>query len=165
MALSVDPRLFFGCQTTVQEAWIDYNGHMNVGYYVVAFDLATDHLLDRIDLGARHLKSCGGSTFTAEMNVSYVREVFQGAPLVFTTQLLGFDDKRLRYIHAMYHAEEGYLAATNECLSLYVDMESRRVAQIPAENRAKLAALAETHQSIEPPKTVGRSIATKGDWF
>ena len=115
MTLAFDQRLFFGCETTVQDAWIDYNGHMNVGYYVVAFDMATDCLLDRVDLGAGHLDSRGGSTFTAEMNVSYIREVFQGAPLIFTTQVLGYDDKRLRYVHAMYHAEEGYLAATNEC--------------------------------------------------
>ena len=26
---------------TVDPAWIDYNGHMNVAYYVLAFDRAT----------------------------------------------------------------------------------------------------------------------------
>src|SRR5690242_2796218 len=35
----------------VEPAWIDYNGHMNVGYYVVAFDKGTDGLLDRLGLG------------------------------------------------------------------------------------------------------------------
>ena len=27
----------------VRPEWIDYNGHMNVAYYVVAFDNATEH--------------------------------------------------------------------------------------------------------------------------
>jgi hypothetical protein len=26
----------------VLPGWVDYNGHMNVAYYLVAFDLATD---------------------------------------------------------------------------------------------------------------------------
>ena len=26
----------------VEPAWIDYNGHMNMGYYLVAYDRATD---------------------------------------------------------------------------------------------------------------------------
>ncbi len=30
---------------TVQPGWIDYNDHMNVAYYVLAFDQALDRLI------------------------------------------------------------------------------------------------------------------------
>lgn len=30
---------------TVQPGWIDYNDHMNVAYYVLAFDQALDRLM------------------------------------------------------------------------------------------------------------------------
>lgn len=156
-----DPKLFSNCEIPVLKDWVDYNGHMNVGYYVVAFDRATDAFLDEIDLGEKHLKDHGGSTFTAEVSVSYVQEVFEGDPLVFTTQLLGFDDKRIHYVHQMFHAKEGYLAAVNECLSLYVDMSIRRVSSIPAKNTTTLAKMFANHSGVAPPVQVGRIMRTK----
>lgn len=156
-----DPALIGGCVLDVDDSWVDYNGHMNVAYYVLAFDRATDHFLDRIDLGEGYLKRCNGSTFTAEMNVSYIREVHKGAPLVFTTQLLGFDDKRVHYFHAMYHREEGFLAASNECLSLHMDMNTRRVAPIPDAQKEVLASIAESQRHLDRPSRVGRVMITK----
>ncbi len=36
----------------VASEWIDYNGHMNMAYYNVAFDqYGTDYLLDQLGLG------------------------------------------------------------------------------------------------------------------
>ena len=32
----------------VKKSWIDYNGHMNVGYYTFAFDKAIDEFLEKI---------------------------------------------------------------------------------------------------------------------
>jgi len=156
-----DAALISGCGLTVDPAWVDYNGHMNVAFYVLAFDRATDHFLARIDLGEGYLKRCNGSTFTAEMNVSYIREVHKDDPLVFTTQLLGFDDKRVHYFHAMYHAEEGFLAATNECLSLHMDMSVRRVAPIPEAQRQLLSEIMTQQSHLGRPDRVGRLMVTK----
>ena len=156
-----DDALISGCTLSVDPAWVDYNGHMNVAYYVLAFDRATDHFLDRIDMGERYLQRRNGSTFTAEMNVSYIREVHKDDPLVFTTQLLGFDDKRVHYFHAMYHAGEGFLAATNECLSLHMDMSVRRVAPIPEEQRLVLSSIMEQQAHLDRPSRVGRVMVTK----
>ncbi len=156
-----DAALITGCSLRVDPAWVDYNGHMNVAYYVLAFDRATDHFLDRIDMGEKYLKRCNGSTFTAEMNVSYIREVHKDDPLVFTTQLLGFDDKRVHYFHAMHHAEEGFLAATNECLSLHMDMSVRRVAPIPDAQRRVLSSIMERQADLDRPDRVGRIMTTK----
>ena len=35
---------------TVLPEWIDYNGHMNVAFYVLAFDHATDAMLEFLQL-------------------------------------------------------------------------------------------------------------------
>ena len=35
----------------VRPEWIDYNGHMNVAYYVLAFDYATDAFFDHLGRG------------------------------------------------------------------------------------------------------------------
>jgi hypothetical protein len=39
---------------TVRSEWIDFNGHMNVAYYVLAFDRATDRLLKHLGLGEEY---------------------------------------------------------------------------------------------------------------
>lgn len=157
----IDPALIAGCKLKVEPDWIDLNGHMNVAYYVLAFDKATDHFLERINLGWSYLEKENGSTFTADMNVSYVNEVHLDAPLVFTTQLIGFDDKRVHYFHQMFHAEEGFLAATNECLILHVDMAVRKVAPIPEAQKALLQEIQDSQAHLPVPSRVGREMKTK----
>ena len=36
---------------TVKPEWIDHNGHMNVAFYVLAFDQATDQVYEPWGLG------------------------------------------------------------------------------------------------------------------
>jgi acyl-CoA thioester hydrolase len=146
----------------VRAEWIDYNGHMNVAYYVLAFDHATDAFLDYIGLDDSHRDENGGSTFAVESHVSYLREVRDGDPLRFTTQLLGYDAKRLHYFHRMYHADQGFLAATNELLSLYVDLKTRRVAAMPQAIQALLAKLMAAHAGLPRPPEAGHVIALPG---
>ena len=47
-------------RATVLPEWLDYNGHMNVAYYVLAFDHSTDALLDFIgfDTPYREASNC-----------------------------------------------------------------------------------------------------------
>ena len=49
-----DPQPLYLTELCVESEWIDYNGHMNVGYYGVAFDRAADLFTDR----PRCLKMC-----------------------------------------------------------------------------------------------------------
>ncbi len=146
-------------RATVLPEWIDYNGHMNVAYYLLAFDHATDDFLDWLGLDAAHRAAAGGTTFAGDIHLTYQREVREGDPLRITTQLLGYDDKRIRFICHMYHAEEGFLAATMESLSLYVDLQRRRVSALPADIRTRLAAVFEAHSALPLPPEAGRVIA------
>jgi acyl-CoA thioester hydrolase len=145
-------------RSTVLPEWIDYNGHMNVAYYVLAFDHATDAFLDYIGLDQDYRSKTGGSTFAVESFVTYQREVTEGAPLRFTTQLLACDAKRLRFFHRMFHATEGYLAATSEWLILHVDLNARRVSPMPAAVQERLAAIMEQHRILEIPGEAGRAV-------
>ncbi len=142
----------------VQPEWIDYNGHMNVAYYVLAFDHATDAFFDFIGLDEDYRTTTGNSTFAVEAHVTYQREVAEGDELRFTTQLLGFDEKRIHFFHNMYHADEGFLAATAEWLSLHIDMGRRRVAPIPNAIAARLAEIHQSHESLQVPAEAGRVI-------
>ncbi|MGD1876033.1 MAG: thioesterase family protein [Kiloniellaceae bacterium] len=150
---------FDGHRAVVLPEWIDYNGHMNVAYYLLAFDHASDSFFDALGLDAAHRDATGGSTFAADIHLTYQREVKEGDPLRITSQLLGFDDKRLRFFQRMYHAEEGFLSATMESLSLYVDLNRRRVTTFPEAIRDRLAAVFAAHRALPLPPEAGRVIA------
>ncbi|MEP4379055.1 MAG: thioesterase family protein [Alphaproteobacteria bacterium] len=143
----------------VDPGWIDYNGHMNLAYYMLAFDHATDAFFDFIGLGEAYLKAGNASTFTLEGHITYDRELMAGAPMRFETQLLAHDAKRLHYIHFMYHADAGYLASTNELISLHVDMTERRSAPMPESVITRLDAVAATHDKLPHPEQAGRVIS------
>ena len=142
----------------VRQDWIDYNDHMNVAYYVLAFDHATDAFFDYIGLDDAYREETGGSTFAAEAHVTYKREVTAGDPLSFTTQILDYDSKRLHFMHHMYHEEEGFLAATSEWLSLHVDLSARRVCAMAPEILSRVAAIAAAHSRLPIPPEAGRVI-------
>jgi acyl-CoA thioester hydrolase len=146
---------------TVRPEWIDYNGHMNVAYYVLAFDHATDALLDYLDLGVSYRRHANKSVFVLETHVTYDREVHAGDPLRFTTHILGYDAKRLHVFHHMFHATEGFLAATTELIMLHVDLAQRRSAPMPDAALAKVDALARAHATLLRPPQAGRVIGIK----
>lgn len=150
--------LFDGYRDVVRPEWIDENRHLNMGYYVVVFDCATDAWLDHIGLAAADKARMAVTTFTLESHVNYLREVREAAPLRFTTRLLAFDEKRIHYFHEMVHATEGYLAATNELMSLHVSQTTRRGAPMADEVQQCLARILVQHSELPIPPQVGRRI-------
>ena len=152
------PAPFDEYRDRVRSEWIDHNEHMNMGYYLVVFDLATDAFFAWVGLGTEHRRRHAITTFCLEAHVTYHREVRAGDPLRFTTQLLGHDAKRLHYIHAMYHATGGYLASTNELVSLHVSLATRRGAPMAPEILERLAAIQQAHDGLPRPPQAGRRI-------
>lgn len=146
---------------TVLPEWIDYNGHMNVAFYMLAFDQATDAFFDFLRMGEEYKKKYNYSTFTLEGHITYDREVLEGDALIFKTYLLNFDEKRMHYFHEMYHAEQGYLAATNEMITMHIDMNVRRSAPFAPEMLARIEEVMAVHRNIPRPEKVGRTIGIR----
>ncbi len=142
----------------VEAAWIDYNGHMNVAYYVLMFDRATDALLDRLGLGAAYRRRTDHSLFVLESHVTYEREVKAGDMLRFTTQLVDADAKRLHFFHTMYHEATGYRAATSELLALHVDLAGPAARPFAANEKAAIDAMLEEHRELPRPAQLGRVV-------
>ena len=145
----------------VRAEWIDHNGHMNMGYYLVVFDLATDQWFRYVGLDETHRRAQGVTTFCLEAHVTYHREVRQGDALRFTTRLLGHDAKRIHYFHEMYHATDGFLAATNELMSLHVSVETRRAAPMAPAVLERLSRIQAAHDPLPRPAQVGRRIGLR----
>ncbi len=109
--------------------WTDYNGHLNVAFYVRIFDIAADVMLDNFKMGGESAKKDKKTTFVAEMYTAYKQEVRLGEEVETHLTYVDHDKKRIHYRLSMFHKEKKYLAATNEVLSLYVDLEKRKVTE------------------------------------
>jgi acyl-CoA thioesterase FadM len=75
--------------------------------------------------------------------------------VLVTTQLLGFDAKRIHYFHRMWHPEKNVQMATLEQLALHVDLTTRKVEPMPEESQRLLGEVWETHKVLPPPKELG----------
>tara|TARA_Y100000590_G_scaffold430040_1_gene543246 strand:+ start:86 stop:547 length:462 start_codon:yes stop_codon:yes gene_type:complete len=113
----------------VIKEWTDYNGHLNVAFYVRIFDIAADVMLDNFNMGGKSAKEDKKTTFVAEMYTSYNQEVRLGEEVETHITYVDHDKKRIHYRLSMFHKEKKYLAATNEVLSLYVDLSKRKVVE------------------------------------
>lgn len=141
--------------------WIDYNGHMNVAYYVLAFDQALEAMMEEIGIGGSYAAQGEGTTFVLENHVRYLREIGEGTPMRFTFQLLDHDAKRIHYFLRMYHAEEGFLAATAEQLSMHIDQSARRSGPMPQAVQDRFAAIAAAQAKLPRPAEAGRPMGIR----
>lgn len=146
----------------VRPEWIDSNGHMNLAYYVVIFDLATDALYAALAIGDAYRETTGNSCFTAETHTLYEREAQRGDKLRVRSWVLGADTKRLHYFHEMFHIESGERSAAQELMALHIDMRIRRVTPFPAERHIALQRTVKEYAPSTLPKGTGRRIALPG---
>jgi acyl-CoA thioester hydrolase len=149
-------------ESVVRPEWIDSNGHMNLAYYVVVFDLGTDALYAALDIGDAYREATGNSCFTAETHTLYEREVHLGDRLLVRSWLLGADAKRLHYFHELFHADSGERSAVQELMALHIDMGVRRVTPYPADRYAALQQAVKDYAPVTLPKGAGRRIALPG---
>jgi carnitine 3-dehydrogenase len=141
-------------RTPVEPEWVDYNGHMTESAYLTAAGWGSDALFRYIGDDEAY-RAAGHSFYTVETHIHYIREVSVHEPLVFHTQILGVDAKRVHLIHQMLHGDDGGLLCTAEQMLVHVDMNAGRSAPILPHVAAALQAIAEAHASLPVPPQVG----------
>jgi acyl-CoA thioester hydrolase len=135
----------------VRPEWIDYNGHLSEGYYVVVFGFATDAVMPRFGMTPEYLVATGTSLYSVEAHVRYLDQVPPGARLEVRSSIIGVTAKLLWLWHEMWC--EGRLRATEEVLMLHVDSRAGRACPFPDALRARLEALV-----VPPPEHASRRI-------
>ncbi|MDH3473943.1 MAG: L-carnitine dehydrogenase [Rhodospirillales bacterium] len=144
-------------ETSVRPEWVDYNGHMSESFYLYAFGEASDALFRYIGIDESY-RADGNSFYTVESHINYYREVSAGEPLRFTTQILGLDEKRLHFFHAMYHGESGELLSVTEQMLLHVDTKAGRTCPIKPQVFEALSAIWQAHKDMPRPEQAGRRM-------
>ncbi|MAV82053.1 MAG: thioesterase [Pelagibacteraceae bacterium] len=133
--------------------WTDYNGHMNLAFYIHLFDQGWDVLLDKFDMGGESAKNQKRSTFAVESHTKYLKEVKEGEMVDINLLSLDHDSKRLIYQLEIYNKEKKYRAATSEVCSVYVNLELRKVVEME-DNKLKLieSFIIENKSKFKPEK-------------
>lgn len=145
----------------VKPEWIDHNGHMNVAYYLLAFDECVGELFDYMGLTHAYRREQRAGTFVGDFHIQYVRELMQGDPFRVEHQIVDCDSKRIHFCQEMFQADEGYLAARSEVISLHMDMNQRRVSPMPDAMFEHISNIREAHSTLPRPTNQGRTIGIK----
>ena len=142
---------------TIEPGWIDYNDHLNMGYYTVLFDRAADEAFEGFGFGQDYISRTNHTTFSGEFHLRYLREVKLGDRLRSTFYLIDYDEKRFHTFQELYH-EDGWISATGEGLTLHVNLDGPKVTPMPDDIMARIKSMADTHAAQPRPDGISRRV-------
>ena len=117
----------------IKKEWTDYNNHMNMAYYVLVFDQIWEIILEKFKMGEQSAKLTKMSTMVVETHTTYNNEVKEGDEVNINLTFFDHDKKRLHFKMEMIEKSSKKLSATLEMLSLYIDLDKRRVTEFEDE--------------------------------
>ena len=117
----------------IKKEWTDYNNHMNMAYYVLVFDQIWEIILEKFKMGEQSAKLTKMSTMVVETHTTYNNEVKEGDEVEINLTFFDHDKKRLHFKMEMIEKSSKKLSATLEMLSLYIDLNKRRVTEFEEE--------------------------------
>lgn len=148
-------------ETSIKKEWIDFNGHMNMAYYVLLFDQALTNFLDQLDLGLNYVRTSGKSLFALENHVTYQQELKENDPVRVHFQLLDVDSKFIHYFMRLFHKNHPTPSATMEQISLHVNMNNRMPVRFQEDKMTLLLRTMNDHKIYTKPREMGRSISIR----
>lgn len=134
---------------TVPESYQDRNRHMNVRWYLHIFDDAGDVLVEQFGITPEYHQQHNTGGFDLEHHIHYLREVHIGDTVTVHARLVSRSDKRIHYLLFMVNETRGTLAAIQEVVNSFADMNIRRTAPYPPEIAAKIDAILRQHQALD----------------
>ncbi len=117
----------------IKKEWTDYNNHMNMAYYVLVFDQIWEIMLEKFKMGEKSAKTNKMSTMVVETHTTYNNEVKEGNEVEINLTFFDHDKKRLHFKMEMIEKSSKKLSATLEMLSLYIDLNKRKVSEFEDE--------------------------------
>ena len=133
---------------TIKKEWIDYNNHMNMAYYVLVFDDVWEIILKKFQMGESSAKSTNMSTMVVETHTTYNSEVKLGDEVEINLTFFDHDKKRLHFKMEMIETNSKKLSATLESLSLYIDLDKRKVTEFEVDKVKLMDSFIEKNKSI-----------------
>ncbi len=142
--------------------WIDYNNHMNVGYYGIAFDRASDILFSQhLGIGEEHVEATGQGPYVLQSHQHFLSEMHLGDRFSVRFRLINHDSKRLHFFAEMVSEEAGVLCATQEVMVMNVDHKTGRSAAYPDWAVRRFARMKADHAGLAPLAQLGAALGIR----
>lgn len=156
--MSID-KPFNEFSTTVQSDWIDDNGHMNVAYYHLVFDLAARPFFNWLGFTAENRKKHHLSTFALETHLNYLSEVSVDTDIRVESRVLDVNEKRFHFYQEMFKTDSNTLAASHESLGTTVNMKKRASTAMPDDILKRIVDIKAAHDVLPRPWQIGHVMA------
>ena len=142
--------------------WIDYNGHMNVAYYTLAFDKALDFFFeDVLGIGPTFVEKNKEGPFALKASYNYFSELLEEESFFVDISILDFDSKRVHVFGEMRKDKSLELSAVFETVLMNMDLSARTVKQYP-DRVLKLFSMFKSSLVVENiPIEIGKKITLK----
>ncbi|MCW5774584.1 MAG: thioesterase family protein [Rhodospirillaceae bacterium] len=119
----------------------DWNGHMNVRFYVGKFDEGTWQFMAQIGASREALAQRNCGAMAVSQNIAYKRELVAGDAVAVRTSVQAVGTTSCRFRHIMIETVSGGVAADMDVVGVFVDLATRRPMPIWPELRGGIAAL------------------------
>ena len=147
---------------TVLPEWIDYNGHMNVAFYSLAFDQSLDVILEEVlGIGPGYVRERSHGPYVVQNHIHYLLELLEGEEFQVRFRMLDADAKRIHVFLEMFRTRDGALVATSEQLIVNVDLARRRSAPFPEDRAERIRQVRDGHAALPQPKQAGCALAIR----
>ncbi|MEM9231818.1 MAG: thioesterase family protein [Pseudomonadota bacterium] len=144
---------------TVLPGWLDYNGHMNVAYYVLAFDQAVDRMLEVLGIGPDYVQTAGQGPYALQTSIHYLNEMLLDEAFSFDALLIDCDHKRMHIMLRMFKADS--VVATYEQILMNVDHHTRRSVAYPNWVQERLDKLKAAQANLQRPVQFGQPLGLR----
>jgi acyl-CoA thioester hydrolase len=148
-------------EIAIKPEWVDFNGHLNMAYYMVIFDKALDDLLTPIGLSAEYVTRENKSAFATEVHLNYIKEVMPQDKVYVNFRILDLTTKAYHYGCELFRAKDNALCATMDGITLHMDMVARKTAPFPEDMYKRLQEWHKAHQQLPENPLFGKSCKIK----
>ncbi|MEE2774413.1 MAG: thioesterase family protein [Pseudomonadota bacterium] len=147
---------------SVEESWIDYNGHMNVTFYTKAFDIAVDEFLEsEIGIGPSSVKSTQKGSFALQTQYRYLRELQVNESFFIETFVADYSEKQIHLMLIMKKCDTEALIASCETILLNVDLNERKSSSYEVKEIGKITELFDSAEVLRSTISMGHSIGLR----
>ena len=147
-------------QQKVLPEWIDYNGHMNVAYYTLAFDKSLDFFFeDVLGIGPTYVSKMSKGPFALKASYHYFSELLVGEEFYVDLSVVDFDSKKVHICGEMKKCISDELSAVFETVLMNVDLKKRKSIEYPKNVLEIFEHLKSSLKTETLPDILGKSIS------
>jgi acyl-CoA thioester hydrolase len=146
----------------VLKDWIDYNSHMNVAFYTLAFDKSLDEFLEEtLGIGETHAFQNKQGPFVLQAHYYYLNEMSLDEKFNVRLLVVDCDEKRMHLCLDIFSLKQKKIIAVSETVLINVNLAIRKTETYPLWAYNRLVKLKNTHENANFPSVLGKSIGLK----